>query len=35
MFGDMRPTRKHPWLAFIGIVAIGAAGLVLMWGLSF
>jgi hypothetical protein len=35
MFGDMGPARKHPWLAFLGIAAIGVVGLLVMWGLSF
>jgi hypothetical protein len=35
MFGDMGPTRKHPWLALAGIAAIGVVGLIVMWGLSF
>jgi drug/metabolite transporter (DMT)-like permease len=35
MFGDMGPARKHPWLAFLGIAAIGVVGLLIMWGLSF
>jgi hypothetical protein len=35
MFGDMGPARKHPWLAFLGIAAIGVVGLLIMWGLGF
>jgi hypothetical protein len=33
MFGDLPSGRKHPWLPFVVVVALGVIGLALMWGL--